>query len=213
MKAAIIYPWRLFVFVINFILPTWAKRRCRQIARGSVSLTQRQPLSYWPTLEFIEQLQIELRPFALAEPEAEQFFRAFEVDSDLDVERLLDDQSFVAHFEKGNLAVTKTFRDCSRITMSLLPRSNPRHQRARGGYAGKARRRCSARQLDGKVRDHWPICGKGLPKGSLLNSYHEPIQPGWRGVHCASSRGAAAHGDCLVRGLGPLAASQPANVA
>jgi hypothetical protein len=41
-------------------------------------------------------LQVELRAFALAEPQSEQFLAAFEIDSDRDVERLLDDPSFIA---------------------------------------------------------------------------------------------------------------------
>src|SRR5262245_13769389 len=55
--------------------------------------------------QFIEQLQIELRAFALAEPEAEQFLAAFEIDADCDVERLLDDSSFVSHFEEEGIQV------------------------------------------------------------------------------------------------------------
>jgi len=53
----------------------------------------------------IEQPQVELRAFALAEPEAEQFFAAFYVDSDHDVERLLDDPPFVSHFEEERIQV------------------------------------------------------------------------------------------------------------
>jgi len=53
----------------------------------------------------IEQPQVELRAFALAEPEAERFFAAFDVDSDHDVERLLDDPPFVSHFEEERIQV------------------------------------------------------------------------------------------------------------
>src|SRR5262247_2783267 len=55
--------------------------------------------------QFIEQLQIELRAFAFAEPQSEQFFAAFDVDSDRDVERLLDDPSFVTRFEKERVQI------------------------------------------------------------------------------------------------------------
>src|SRR5262250_870804 len=55
--------------------------------------------------QFIEQLQLELRALAFAEPEAEQFLAAFEIDSDRYVERLLDDSSFVAHFEEERVEV------------------------------------------------------------------------------------------------------------
>src|SRR5262245_19763494 len=55
--------------------------------------------------QFIEQLQIELRALALAEPQAEQFLAAFEVDSDRDIERLLDDPPFVSHFEEERVQV------------------------------------------------------------------------------------------------------------
>src|SRR5215471_20428690 len=55
--------------------------------------------------QFIEQLQIELRAFTLAEPQSEQFLAAFEIDPDCEVERLLDDSSFIAHFEEEGVEV------------------------------------------------------------------------------------------------------------
>src|SRR5262245_12742147 len=61
--------------------------------------------------QFIEQLQVELRAFALAEPESEQFLAAFEIDSNRDVERLLDDTPFVAHFEEERIQV-EDWPDC-----------------------------------------------------------------------------------------------------
>ena len=43
---------------------------------------------------------MEIRAFALTEPESEQFLAAFEIDSDRDIKCFLDDASFVARLDE-----------------------------------------------------------------------------------------------------------------
>lgn len=48
---------------------------------------------------------MEIRAFALAEPESEQFIAAFEIDSDREIEGFLDDAPFVARLDEERVQI------------------------------------------------------------------------------------------------------------